>query len=344
MQKLPPFIQVYFPELFAMIGSVDALEVLQRLARNPVLEVRLASIKAAAQFGFDNFLSAIRAGATHPDYAEQETCAAALGSLNDAHSIPLLKKLAQSPNHNVKLAACRSLSELGEHRFRQPIIDSAKNQNLFAIHLLNDIPKADQTLKQLLYSRSFDLQLNAALVLLKKRNPSCTPILLKMLIKDEKDLGFQPSYSIGKALLSWKTIPSCTEYAKKTKRDIPSVTLLLREQILGESLELPEEYFIRLATAVFEKKQYDLIPFLVRLLENLNSVAAIELLKQQSRRVGAPFIRNYCHLALYRMGIHDPHRNILFSWIKDQKDCPLFRFRPVLPWTERQYPFLPFNP
>ena len=149
MQKLPPFIQVYFPELFAMIGSIDAIEVLQRLARNPILEVRLAAITAAARFGFDNFLAAIRAGATHSDYAEQETCAAALGSLNDAHSIPLLKKLAKSSNKNVTLAACYSLSQLGEHTFRKAIIDSAKNQNPFAIHLLNDIPKADNTLKNI---------------------------------------------------------------------------------------------------------------------------------------------------------------------------------------------------
>ena len=36
------------------------------------------------------------------------------------------------------------------------------------------------------------------------------------------------------------------------------------------------------------------------------------------------------------MGIQDPHGKTLFSWVKEQKDCPLFRFRPLLPWTERR--------
>ncbi|MEM7175565.1 MAG: HEAT repeat domain-containing protein [Chlamydiota bacterium] len=335
MQKLPPFIQVYFPELFAMIGSIDAIEALQRLARNPSLEVRLAAITAAARSGFDNFLPVIRAGATHSDYAEQETCAAALGALNDAHSIPLLKKLAQSPNKNVALAAYYSLSQLGEHDFRKAIIESARNQNPFAIHLLSAIPTATDTLKMLLHADLFDLRVNAALVLLKKRDPACVPTLLQILIRNEKDFGFQPLHSIGGALLSWKVVPSCAEYAKKTNRDIPSITLMLREQILAQALELPEEDFLILATAIFEKKQRDLIPFLVKLLENLNSAGATQLLKQQSRRVGSPFIRNYCHLALYRMKVGDPHGKILFSWVKKQKDCPLFRFRPLLPWTER---------
>src|SRR3990167_996185 len=93
MKKLPSMFWVYFPDLFAMIGSMDAMGVLQRLMGDKQVEVRLAAILAAAKFGRDDFLSYIQSGATHSDQGEQETCAMALGHLKDSNSISQLKIL-----------------------------------------------------------------------------------------------------------------------------------------------------------------------------------------------------------------------------------------------------------
>ncbi|MEM8727570.1 MAG: HEAT repeat domain-containing protein [Chlamydiota bacterium] len=335
MQKLPPFLHVYFPELFAMIGTSDATAILKRLVSHSHLSVRLAAILAAAKYGRDDFVAEIRSGATHSDQAEQETCAAALGHLKDSHSIPLLKTLSESNHLNVKLAACFSLSTLGAGNFREPIIESALQKNPLAIPMLIDMPNTKPLLIALLQDHSFHIRLNSALVLLKKRDPGCIPILIQMLIKDEKDLGFQPVYSLGQALTAWKAIPSATQYAKKHRIDIPTITLALRERILNDAVELPEEDFLTIARTIFSNKENELIPLLVRLLENLRTPAALSLLREESKRAGAPFIRTYCHLALYRLKAEGYHADFIYEWLERGQDHELFRFREMLSWTER---------
>lgn len=335
MQRLPPPFRIYFPELFAMIGSQDAIGIMKRLCGDPQLPVRLSTILAAAKFGRDDFLTTIRASLTHADDSELETCAAAAGFLKDSHSLSHLKKLARSNSTHVKLAACRSLSLLGEHSYRETIVECARKKDPMAILLLGNIPTSEIVLTELLKDYHFYIRVNAALTLLEKRHPACTPTLIKMLIKDSKDLGFQPVFSAGNTLMSWKVIASATQYAKKTNRDIPSITFSLRESILQQALELPQDAFLEIAQAVFNQKQNELIPLLVHLLENLGSPEAIALLQEQSRHVAAPFIRTYCHLALYRLKAKGPHSEILFKWIEDKKDHELIRFRPLLPWTER---------
>ena len=335
MQKLPPPMHVYFPELLAMIGTADAMGVLQRLMGNRLLNVRLASFLAAAKFGRDDFLNIIRSSLTHSDEAELETCAAAIGYLQDSHSIPALKKLTTSKSPNIQLAACRSLVQLGCWDYQKQILECAKNKNLLAISLLVDIPNSEPLLAKLALDYHFHIRMNAAFALLKKRDTRAIPTLMKILIRDEKDLGFQPIFSLGRSLMAWKVIPSCTQYAKKTEKDIPSITLILREQMLQDALEFPEESFLAIAEKIFEEKQNNLIPLLVHLLENLKTERAIKLLQHQSRRAGVPFIRTYCHLALYRLGIEGPHRDFLFRWIEEKKDHDMIRFRPMLPWTDR---------
>lgn len=336
MHKLPPYMHVYFPELFAMIGTADAAGVLKRMVGHRYLSVRLASILSAAKHGRDDFLNEIRAAATHADQAEQETCAAALGYLKDSHSISLLKTLAESPHSTVKLAACRSLEKLGEITYRETIMKSALEKNPLAIPLLTDMPNTDRLLSTLLSDYNFHIRANAALALLKRRQSNAIPTLLKILIKDEKDLGFQPVYSLGHSLMAWKVIPSATQYAKKVQQDIPAITLALREQILQDALELPEKDFLTIAKEIFNQKENDLIPMLIHLLENLNTKEAIALLQEESRRAGAPFIRTYCHLALYRMHVEGPHKKTLYKWLEKERDHDLFQFREMLSWTDRK--------
>ncbi|MCB1082336.1 MAG: HEAT repeat domain-containing protein, partial [Chlamydiia bacterium] len=208
MHRLPPFVHVYFPQLFAMIGTPDAMGILKQMVGHPHLSVRLASILSAAKQGRDDFLEEIRAGTTHIDQAEQETCAAALGFLKDAHSIPKLKTLAESKHQNVKLAALRSLVALGDLTRREEIIASAFNKHPLAIPLLTDIPNTEPLLTSLLQDYEPGVRFNAALALLKKRDPTSLRALIPFLIKDERDLGFEPVYSLGHTLTTWKVIPS----------------------------------------------------------------------------------------------------------------------------------------
>ena len=335
MQKLPPFMHVYFPELFAMIGTSDATAILQKLIASPILNVRLASYLAAAKFGRDDFLKQIRSSLTHLDLAEQESCAAAIGYLKDSHSISSLIKLSQSKALNVKLAASLSLVKLGKLKYKYWIIEEAKHKNPFAISLLVDIPNSLELLSKLVVDYNFQTRINAALTLLKKRDIRCLPTLIQMLIKDERDLGFEPIYSLGHSLTAWKVIFSSEHYEKKMKRDIHRLTLSLKESILTEALELPETAFLSIAETIFEKREHALIPLLIHLLENLKTPKAIALLEKACQKMGSPFIRTYAHLALYRLGFKHPHQEVIFHWIEAQKGEEMIRFRPLLSWTEK---------
>ena len=217
MQKLPPPFHIYFPELFAMIGSTDALEVLHRMVRAPLLEVRLAALRAAAHSGFDSILPAVRARITHPMFAEQEVCATALGLLGDSHSIFPLKKLTSAKDPNVLLAASHALALLGEHSFRKNIINlAAFEKNLFAIYLLRFVPEAKELLCKLVRDANFDVQINAAFALLERKTPACTGAIQRIFAKTHKHLWIKPVYSPGKTLISWKAVPCNARYAKKS--------------------------------------------------------------------------------------------------------------------------------
>lgn len=89
---------------------------------------------------------------------------------------------------------------------------------------------------------------------------------------------------------------------------------------------------MELASTLFDHQQHDLVPTLVALLQNLNTPDAIATLKRYQRQVGAPFIRHYCNLALYRLNEEGPYADNLKKWITEQQDTDMIRFRPTLPW------------
>ncbi len=335
MERLPPSMHTHFPKLFAMIGTADAMGALERLVSSSVLPVRLASFLAAAQFGRDDFLQEIRAGLTHTHPAEVETCVAAVGFLQDSHSIPLLKKLARAKSLHVQLAACRSLVQLGLQDYNQCIMTCAKKKNLFAIPLLIDIENSESLLSELAQDADISVRTHAALALLKKQDPRAVPVLMEILVQEKNKMGFKPVFSPGFSLDSWKIVPPYANHFETTGYDIASITLALQGQILQDALELPEPSFLRLAEYIFNKQRTELVPLVVYLLETLKSQGAIELLEKQSKKAGAPLIRTYCHLALYRLGKKEVHRNFLIKWVEEKKGFEMFSFRSTCSWEKQ---------
>lgn len=327
---------VFFPELYALMGTDDATILLKKLISHPELSVRLSTVLSTARFGRDDFLTTIRSMLTHNHPLEQETAAAAAGLLSDSFSIKTLTKLSTHHEPQVKLAAARSLTMLGDLSYEQVIIDEARNKNLFALSLCAQIEGSRSILAPLLYDPNPSVRLNASLSLLKLRDPRCLMTLCEFLLNDQRDLGFAPIYSPGGTLMAFKVHPSKTALQKKMNIDLATITLTLREMILSECLNLSPPVFLTLAKKIFETQQYPLIPLLTSLLQTLGSQDAIDLLKEKSEQVGAPLIRGYANLALYRMGIPGPYQKHLFEWIHSQEKDELIRFRPLLPWTEKE--------
>lgn len=335
MYRLPTPMRYFFPEFFALIGTSEAIHILRELMDDSFPPTKTGAILSAAKYGRDDLLPPIRAAATHLNNAEQEACAAALGYLKDMRSIKKLKKLATHSSTQVQLAALYSLFLLGDPLASSKIAKEAEVENVFAINLLADMPEQKETLAPLLNSANRQVRFNAAMVLLKHKDVRSLPALLEFLIRDSKDLGFSPQTSVGGSLRAWKVISSLQQHAEESFFDIQALTIALKEQILTEAVELPEPYFIRLAEHIFATRQNELVPIIISLLETLRTPGAITLLKRYSQAAGAPLIRTYCNLSLFRQQEKGPYEEAIKNFAKQNQSKELIRLREPLPWHMR---------
>jgi HEAT repeat protein len=335
MAKIPEVFWSIFPQIYAASGSPEAKKILRKLMIHPDETVRIASVLSVAEHGHDDFLPHIRRMAGHHGAAQQEACASTLGLLKDEISAPLLFKLSQSPHIHVKLAACASLYQLGRHEMRKEVEQLAKKGDLFAIYQLREMPGSEETLASLLQNSDIHIKVNAAVALLELGDPRSLTLISQLLIKDTRDLGLGKLASQGTSLVALKAIPS----VHQNFEDDPvanELSLHLREALLTKAVELPEEGFLMLANSIFEAQQNDLIPALTEVLENHPTQAVIDLLKKHQQKVGAPLVRNYCNLSLYRLKQPGPYAKNLLDWVTQQQNIDLIQFRPTLPIDQRQ--------
>lgn len=334
MYRLPPVFKPYFPSLFALLGTSDATHALRRLIEDPDPQTRVESILHVARLGRDDFLPALQKRLTHTHIAELEATAFAMGVLKNSDSIPRLKKLALSPTDTIRLAASAALFQMGDRSHVPTLLRLAEQSNLFAISSLGAISGTEESLASLVSSNDLQVRINAAIALLQRRDSRCLESLSEILITDSRDLAFHPFTSVGRTLSAIKAIPSAELRAKDPTIDL-SYSQAMREHLLRESIHLPEEHFLRLARRIFIKGQNDLVPTVIGLLENLQTENAIRLLKEGTGKMGAPLIRDYCNLALYRLKEEGPYEEHVNHWVMNQKEAGLIQLKQLLPWKYR---------
>lgn len=335
MMKVPPQMHFFFAPLFALSGTHDAVALLKKMMDHPLDNARIEAILNAARFRRDDLLPNIRKVATHLNCAEQEACAYALGILKDSKSIPHLTHLSQSKASHVQLSALYALYSLGRAEEREKILGAAITKDLFAISLLGEMPGPHTALHPFLSDPDIQVRFNTTVALLKSKDPIAALFLPEFLIRDSKDLGFQPQFSPGNSLMAWKVIPSIKQHQKDSPYDLSTLALNIREHLLQECIELPEDTFLKLARTIFTSRQTDLVPKLIHLLETMGSDAALQLLKEESQKAGAPLTRAYCNLALFRQEKKEVYKTAVLQWIQLKKQTELIRFRPQLPWELR---------
>lgn len=338
MQKLPPEAHYFFPELFALNGSHEAMNILRRLINGPNNITKIEAILSAARFQRDDLLAIIRAHATHTHIAELEACASALGSLKDTQSVPLLKKLAEHREENIALAASISLYGLGESSALHKISELAHKENLFAIYACGDLPGTEDLLYALCSHANAHVRLNAVLSLLKLRDARATDYLSEFLFEDSREIGFQPHVTLGRSLVCWKVVSSIGQGEAMRKEYLQALTLNFREMLLKNILELPQAQFLNISKRILDNGHMRLVPVLVMLLENNQSKEAVDLLKSNAERAGFPLLRAYCHLALYRMRHPGYSEKYLLDFIKGHKETQIVQFRPSM---QREFTQLP---
>ena len=326
MYKVPPQVRALFSQIAIHIEGSEASRFLRGLLGDPDDDVRVETILTIAAGGRDDFLPLLRTLAQGASYAQQESCALAFGTLKDHLSLRKLKSLAESRQESVKLAACMSLHRLGETHYLAPIVSEAQKGSLFAIGILGMLQEGRETLASLLCHAERDVRLNAVLALLAQRDRRALDHLDEILFDDGKDMGFWRSSSPSGGLKAWKTLPSASQQNKKFP-GILGQTFSLREQVLIDCLEFEEADFLKLARLIFQKKQNHLIPMVIELLQNKKSNNVIQFLKEGYQKAGAPLIRNYCTLALYRMKEEGPYEDGLIAWVKARGSEELIRFK-----------------
>ncbi|MEX0961559.1 MAG: HEAT repeat domain-containing protein [Simkaniaceae bacterium] len=326
MRKLPYEAWTFFPELYAQMGSKKAITLLKSLMHNKAQSVRLSSVFHAAKFNRDDLLPFIRSMASHVDFAEQEMAAFALGTFHDIGSKPILKKLSKSKIPDVALSSSYALCKIGNKKALKNIIEKAEKKNLHAITLLGHLQEEQKTLLSLIHDEDRNVRLNAILALLKHKNPKVLGPLGEFLLYRENELGFGPHFSRGRSLRAFRCISLAKSKDKIEKSDLVAFSHALREEMLLDSVELEESLFLMVARKIFDYQQLNLIPLLVQLLENKNSEQSLSLLKDQSQKAGAPLIRAYCQLGLYRNQTKNHDHTLFYKWLGSEKDHYLFQF------------------
>jgi HEAT repeat protein len=321
MFRLPDFLKPFFPHLFALIGTDDATKYLLRFLNDPNADVRLETILSIGNLNKDDLLSHIRKKIPNSTISEKEAICYSLFKLKDSSCNNDLQKLAKSNIENVELSALRALYHLGDLSKKALIEKLALENNLFAISLLHEIPETEKTLEKLLQSKNTLVRINAAISLLKHKNPNCIDVLKEILITSNKDTAIEPFFSVGRTMFYFKMVPLAIYKIK----DTPNNSLAIREAILKDTLELKEDDFLKVIDMIFSSSQNNLIPTAITLLENLNSPKAINYLILQSKTSNIPLIRDYANLALYRLKQPGPYEEYLYNWIKKQNNQELIQ-------------------
>lgn len=334
MAKVPEQIWPIFPQIYAASGSPEAKKILRKLMTHKDELVRIATVLSLAENGHDDFIPHIRRMLMHHGAAQQEACATALGLLKDETSANALLQLTKNPNPNIKLAAFASLYRLGRHDTLKEVAAIANTGNIFAINLLGEMPGSEETLVNLMSHDHLQIKVNAAVALLELSDRRCLQIIAQLLLRDSRDLAIGKVGSQGTSLHALKVVPSAQQNLEDDAVAI-ELSLHLREDLLIKAVELPEPEFIALANAIFTSQQNDLIPTLIDVLENHPTPAVLELLKKHQQKVGAPLIRNYCNLALYRLKEPGPYAQNLLDWVTQQRNIDMIQFRPLVPIDQR---------
>ncbi len=321
MFKSPADLLPLYPPLIASIGNYQADRILRKLLHHPYSKVRLSVLLSIAKFQRDDFLPQLRQQVLQSHHGQQEACVYALGLFHDEQSRAKLEKLRHSNYPAISLAAELALYRLGSEKSLGIIEKLADEGSLFAISVLGDIPEACDILAQLAKHKDPQIRINAALGLLNQKNTPPIEILKEILIRNQGDLGFMPQFTPGKTIKSWKVVHS----ASRLMADDPTLFhthIELKKNVLELLKNISESVFIEIAHQIYNARENDLVPEITLLLEELGTSFAIECLKAHQQQLGAPLIRHYCNLALYRLHEPGPYGEHLKQWVATQNKTP----------------------
>jgi hypothetical protein len=141
-------------------------------------------------------------------------------------------------------------------------------------------------------------------------------------------LNLIPYFSPARTVFSFESYYGPIKEAE-LKNSIVAFTSYIKEMMLSQILDLGENYFLNIASSILSLKKSELVPAVIQLLENIRSKESILLIKKASQQPGAPFIRAYAHLALYRLGIYQEFDKSTIEFIQESVSKEMISFQPI---------------
>jgi HEAT repeat protein len=329
MYKCDTQIWPLFPPLYAALDTQAAERTLKRLLSHSDRDIRLAAILCICKNPRNSLTATFKSLATHTDGPQQEACAYALGKLTDSSASVLLERLTKSPHITVNLAAQHALYRLGKNEPLTAIADIARTGNLYAIQLLGALEDQTELLVALISSDDAVIRLNAATALLKLGDKRSLKALQPWLLASPHKRPVIKNYSPGQILFHYAPAPAIAS-------DHPNAPILaemwlaIREEWLSLAQKLPEESFLKLASAILNHEDNDLIPHLFTLLSMVPSDSSEKLLQSYAEQPGTPLIRHYCHVALLHQNGSAYSRQLVQRWVEEHWHHDFLAFRPSL--------------
>ena len=306
-----------FVDFYAMAGTKYAISTLKQMLSDIDLNLNLAAVLAAKNYQIEELIPSLRNCLTHTSPIIREATASALGSFHDGGSTIKLEKLCLSKHVETRLSAQYALYTMGKKSKREDIIALAKDGNLYAISLLSRIDGSAKPLHEIYYSDDNDLRINSAISLLEIKDPLCLPVIRDLVTLDKDVYYINITHSAGRSFRHLKVAPLATAENKQMIPQLKQQTLMIQNELLAKSIDLPRKKFMNIIDDIFLKKRNSLIPTAIALLENFDDEESLEYLRNKSKTLGAPFIRTSCHLSLWKSTRDPLHKEAISSWLKE---------------------------
>ncbi len=338
--KVPDEIRLYLLPLFALEGSTRAQDFLSHVLRSSDVELQAQALMALATIPLRE-----KSPLKNPPFLDPLTLEAfMLYALSHRDCVPqeTIEHYAEHHNPFVRLSAQFVLAH-GEKAAYALLEAQAKEMNPFAISLLGKLPLSDASpLFSLATPKEFDIpHLQAGLALLAHKRPECTPLVLEIIRSASEEAIYRPRYSPGRTMIIWEKIPTRSLLGSEKLFAIEQ-SLRFREEVLIQSINLPEKQFLQIADHVMVHAQ-DLIPLLCKLLENKQSEKVREWLKQQFQDTSSLLGKMYVAKSLTALGEvnsekESPWKKTLVQFLKNEQGLNLFQPRPLIPWFMQAEP------
>jgi hypothetical protein len=328
-QKIPPELKSYIPELFALEGSSLSIQRLKQFLVDPdesLVTETLLAIGRHKIFALSPHLVTFEAHSP----ALLEALSFSLQIVDSTASKERLKNLSIHQNPLVAIQASLSLVLLGETSYQSTIESYARQGNLFALCALSSCPSPSDSIQPKEKNSTFSM--NQGLLLLSQKDKASLPYILSILsLSNETILSQAPSP--GRSL-SYLQTNNVSIFPQNIRPSLQEESLRIQEQILTSTIELDETAFLEIASHIFQEGYFELYPCLLELLANKQSDTSIDLLRQESIRLGAPYNRAYATLCLIKQHQLEIDTTTLLSILNLSREKSNQSWRFFLPWMD----------